>query len=44
MALDEVIGMNVAEVIKFYGYGGNKKDRICFRRKEAMFVYPYPPE
>ena len=34
MALDEVIGMNVAEVIKFYGYGGNKKDRTFFMYRD----------
>ena len=34
MALDEVIGMNVAEVIKFYGYEGNKKDRTIFMYRD----------
>jgi len=34
MSLDEVIGMNMAEVIKFYGYGGNKKDRNFFMYRD----------
>ena len=34
MSLDEVIGMNVAEVIRFYGHGGNKKDRTIFTYRD----------